>query len=280
MNGPKAENETGTSVELTARYEFAQQIAREAGDVTLQYFQKSIDVDRKQDGTPVTIADREAELLLRERINSRFPQDGILGEEHGETAGASGFRWILDPIDGTKSFVSGVPLYTTLIGVLKNETPQIGVIAAPALGEMLHAQVGGGAWYEQRERTPVRAKVSSCGSLSDAVFVTSERATFDDRDAGDAYRQLENTARLTRTWGDAYGYLLVATGRAELMIDAILSVWDAAAVAPVMTEAGGTFTDWQGKPTIFSREAIGTNGPILNEVLEIVRSFPPLKQDG
>jgi fructose-1,6-bisphosphatase/inositol monophosphatase family enzyme len=122
----------------------------------------------------------------------------------------------------------------------------------------------------------VRAEVSRCDRLADAVFVTSERATFDDRQAGDAYLRLEAAARLTRTWGDAYGYLLVATGRAELMMDAILSVWDAAAVMPVVTEAGGTFTDWRGEQTIFASESIGTNGPILAEVLAITREFPRL----
>ena len=267
------------SQELTERYEFAQIIAREAGDVTLRYFQTSIDVDRKGDGTPVTIADRQAELHLRERIAARFPEDAILGEEHGEKTGTSGFRWILDPIDGTKSFVAGVPLYTTLIGVLQHEVPQIGVIAAPALGALIHAQVGKGAWYEQPERNAVQALVSQCDRLADALFLTSERATFDERNAGDAYRQLEAATRLTRTWGDAYGYLLVATGRAELMVDAILSVWDAAAVLPVVTEAGGTFTDWQGEQTIFAQESIGTNGPILAEVLAITREFPPIGSD-
>ncbi len=118
--------------------------------------------------------------------------------------------------------------------------------------------------------------MSRCNQLANGVFVTSERGTFDQRGAGDAYSQLESAAGVTRTWGDAYGYLLVATGRAELMIDAILSVWDAAAVMPVLTEAGGSFTDWQGNSTIFAREAIGTNGLVIEEVLAITSRFPGL----
>lgn len=259
--------------ELKARYEFARQIAHEAGQLTLTYFQQSIDVDRKDDGSPVTIADREAESLLRRRILEHFPSDGIVGEEHGTQDGTTDFCWILDPIDGTKSFVSGVPLYTTLIGVLECDQPRIGVIAAPALAESIHAMTGQGAWYEQPNQPPAKAQVSSCASLSDAVFVTSERATFDERDAGDAYARMESATRLTRTWGDAYGYMLVATGRAEVMIDALLCVWDAAAVLPVVTEAGGTFTDWQGNATIYAGEAIGTNGRVAEEALAITRPF-------
>lgn len=260
--------------ELQARYEFARQIGNEAGQLTLKYFQQPIDVDRKDDGSPVTIADREAESLLRRRIGEQFPDDGIVGEEFGTQDGTSNYRWILDPIDGTKSFVSGVPLYTTLIGVLENDAPRVGVIMAPALSESIHALTGQGAWYEQPDRAPCKAHVSSCSSLADAVFVTSERAAFDERNAAAAYASMEAAARLTRTWGDAYGYLLLATGRAEVMIDALLSVWDAAAVLPVVTEAGGTFTDWQGNSTIYAGEAIGTNTHVAAEALAITRQFP------
>ncbi len=130
---------------LKNRYEFALRIAADAGQITERYFQQPFQVDQKEDGSPVTIADREAETLLRKLINKEFPDDGVLGEEFGEESGSSGFRWILDPIDGTKSFVSGVPLYTTLIGVLENDEPRIGVISAPALGEMIHARIGHGS---------------------------------------------------------------------------------------------------------------------------------------
>ena len=262
------------ATEVQQRYTLARRIAAEAGQLTLKYFQTHLAVDRKGDGSPVTIADREAELLLRQRICESFPEDGIVGEEHGEIAGSTGFCWILDPIDGTKSFVSGVPLYTTLVGVVQHDEPQVGVIAVPALGEVIDAVRGGGAWYRRPGRAPQRAHVSQTPRLSEAVFVTSERAPFDQRAAGDAYAQLERSCWLTRTWGDAYGYLLVATGRAELMVDAILNVWDAAAVLPVMLEAGGTFTDWQGRTTIYASEAMGTNGRVLEEALAITSQFP------
>src|SRR5215213_9990543 len=134
--------------EIAERLQFAVEIAREAGDGTLKYFRRSdLAVERKADNSPVTVADRSAEELLRRRIGERFPQDAIIGEELGEQAGQSGFQWVLDPIDGTKSFIYGVPFYTTLVAVLENDGPQIGVIHAPALGETVYAANGGGCWY-------------------------------------------------------------------------------------------------------------------------------------
>ena len=270
---------TPEAAELLARYQLAQQIAREAGDVTLQYFQKPIEIDRKEDNSPVTVADRAAETLLREAITRAFPEDEILGEEFGVKEGTSAFRWILDPIDGTKSFISGVPLYGTLIGIVKDERSVAGVIHMPALNEMVHAAVGQGAWYQRRADPPVRAHVSDTQNLADGLFVFSERHTFDERvtasgnGARDAFLELEAAAGITRTWGDCYGYLLVATGRAVVMMDPILCVWDAAALQPILEEAGGTFTDWQGEPTVFHEEGVGTNGRVLDEVLAVTRRF-------
>lgn len=261
--------------ELEPRLKFAVEIARRAGEQTLELFRATdLDVDRKADGSPVTAADRAAEELLRALIVERFPDDAILGEEFGETAGTSGFRWVLDPIDGTKSFVSGVPLYTTLVAVLHENEPKIGVVFAPAAGEMVYAAEGGGCWHVVGDGEPRACHVSSVDKLADAVFLTtSVRAFTTDReiDGRPAYDRLQSATRLSRTWGDAFGYLLVATGRAEIMIDPKLSLWDAAAIQPVIEEAGGKFFDWQGRATVHSEEAIATNGALSDAVLSCIR---------
>jgi len=260
--------------ELTERLDLARAIAIEAGELTLKYFlQPELRVDVKGDDSPVTIADRQAETLMRERISARFPHDAILGEEHGRTAGTSPFEWVLDPIDGTKSFVAGVPLYTNLVAVLFEGEAVIGVINAPAAGEMAYAQTGGGgAWYQRLVEPPRQAQVSQVDRLDDALFVTTEVSGFaTSRQAMPTYLQLQAATRLSRTWGDAYGYLLVATGRAEVMIDPAMNLWDAAAILPIIQEAGGTFTDWKGNTNIRAGEGIATNGRLLEQVIEYTK---------
>jgi histidinol phosphatase-like enzyme (inositol monophosphatase family) len=260
---------------LAPRLEFARRIAREAGQITLRYFQSdALAVDRKSDDSPVTVADREAEQHLRGAIAERFADDAILGEEFGERAGTSGYRWILDPIDGTKSFIHGAPLYTTLVGVEHEGRGVVGVIYAPATDEMVSAAVGQGAWYVRQGGNPRRAQVSSVETLSAGLFLTTEIASFTKHrqpDAVDVYLQLQNQSRLARTWGDAYGYLMVAVGRAEAMLDPEMNLWDAAAIQPILEEAGGTFTDWRGEPTIHGGEGVATNRCVLEEVLAVTR---------
>jgi histidinol phosphatase-like enzyme (inositol monophosphatase family) len=278
------------SDELSQRMQLACDAAREAGHLTLQYFRRSdLQVDLKHDASPVTVADREAEQLLRKRISAAFGNDGILGEEFGEQAGTSGFRWILDPIDGTKSFIHGVPLYAVLIGVeqiagsgqqvaggnlpaASRQPPasQIGVIYIPPLDEMVFAAAGQGAWHLLGEQPKRAARVSQTKSLADGMFLTSGLTGFHRRGAWQFFERLTKAAKLTRTWGDAYGYMLVATGRAEAMVDPVMNVWDAAALLPILQEAGGTFTDWQGNPTIHGGEGIASNSLVLNEVLRLV----------
>jgi histidinol phosphatase-like enzyme (inositol monophosphatase family) len=262
--------------DIQRRLDLAIRAARAAGELTLQYFgRRGLQVDRKSDASPVTVADRSAEQILREQIAAEFPDDAILGEEFPPREGTSGFRWILDPIDGTKSFISGVPLYATLVGIECEGKPTIGVIEIPALGERAWAAIGGGAWHETREAPPQKAAVSTRDRLADGVFVVSEVANFAARGRGDAFERLQAAAGITRTWGDGYGYLLVATGRAEVMVDPIMNVWDAAAILPVVAEAGGTFTDWQSKPTIHSGEGVATNGRVFAEVMGLLESGKP-----
>jgi histidinol phosphatase-like enzyme (inositol monophosphatase family) len=262
------------SDDLTARLNFARGIAADAGQLTLDFFQqRHLAVERKGDDSPVTQADRQAELLMRERIAAAFPEDGIVGEEHGEIAGSSPFQWILDPIDGTKSFVSGVPLYSVLIGVLYEGQSVIGVIHVPGLEETVYAAKGQGAWWVRRGAEPVAARVSNTSALSDGVFVTSQVDSFAKYKTAEAYSALEQAAYITRTWGDGYGYLLLATGRVEAMVDPVMNLWDAAAIQPVLEEAGGTFTDWQGNPGVHAGEGVGTNSLVLEEVLAVTRKY-------
>jgi histidinol phosphatase-like enzyme (inositol monophosphatase family) len=264
---------------IQTRLESAVRIAREAGDLTLNYFRRQdLAVEFKADSSPVTAADRAAEELLRERIAEEFPDDSILGEEFGATVGTSGYQWVLDPIDGTKSFVHGVPIYTTLVAVLAENEPQLGVIYAPACRELVYAAKGGGCWYSdgrQGDEAPTPARVSSVRQLRESLLLTSEIGNFRTarkNDALAAYLELERSARLARTWGDGYGYLMVATGRAEVMIDPVMNLWDAAPLQTIIEEAGGTFTDWQGRPTVHSGDSIATNGLVADEVLAIVGS--------
>lgn len=256
---------------VIARLNFILPAIRAAGDLTLRYFrQADVTVERKSDASPVTIADREAEKLLREAIAAAFPDDEVLGEELGERPGTSGYRWILDPIDGTKSFISGVPLYSTLVGLEKSGQTLLGAILIPALDECVYAARGHGAWYVRGNEPAELARVSSTDSLAESLFLTSEVKTFDENNRRTAFDRLQQASRLTRTWGDGYGYLLVATGRADLMVDAKMNVWDCAALQPIIEEAGGKFTDWRGEATIYGGDAVASNGQVHNEALKLM----------
>jgi len=266
------------SDEINSRLKLAREIAREAGELTLDFFQQAIEVERKGDDSPVTQADQQAEQLMRKRIAACFPNDAIVGEEFGEQEGTSGFQWILDPIDGTKSFIAGVPLYSVLVAVVQDDSALIGMIAIPALNEFIYAAKGQGAWWVQGDSQPQPARVSNRQHLSDGIFVTSQVDGFDDGHRSEAYRRLERAAYITRSWGDGYGYLLVATGRVEVMVDPEMNVWDAAALQTVLEEAGGTFTDWQGQPGFRAGEGVATNGHVLKEVLAITCDYPKTRR--
>lgn len=259
--------------DLKTRLELAIDAARRAGELTLRHFnQPDLNVERKRDGTPVTVADREAEESIRRRIIAAFPGDAILGEEMPDRLGDSGYRWILDPIDGTKSFIHGVPLYGTMVGVEHDNQCVIGVVVLPALDEYVYAARGQGTWWLRRGDTqPRRASVSQVDHLAEATFCITSVSEFVHTGRLSAYDELRGQCRLTRGWGDCFGYVLIATGRAELMIEPELNLWDMAALQPILEEAGGTFTDWEGKPTIHSGEGVGTNGRLRDQVLAVTR---------
>ena len=243
-----------------------EEVARKAGNIALDFYRDRPAVEIKADGSPVTIADRNAERAAREWIASRFPDDGIVGEELGASPGRSARRWIIDPIDGTKSFVAGVPLWGTLIAVCEGETVLAGAVYCAAVGEMLVAADGEGCFLNGS-----RARVSAVANLAEATVLTTglkfERRP--ERQAG--WQKLVAAARIGRTWGDCYGYLLVATGRAEVMTDAIVAEWDTAAVQRCVVEAGGVFTNWEGKPTAFGGSAIATNAFVADEARRLLQ---------
>lgn len=267
-----------TNAPYRDRFHLAKSIAKSAGRKTLDYFQTDrFEVIRKGDGSPLTVADQETERFLRDEIAKNFPDDEIMGEEFGHTPGDSGFKWVLDPIDGTRSFIHGVPLYGTMVAVIdqrdmKSPKAVIGAIHIPGLNEGIYASTGQGAWHYQGDAEPVRASVSDNKSLADSIFVTTGMETFFERDAADKFVDLSRAVEFSRTWGDVYGYLLVATGRAEAMVDPALNIWDAAAVQPIIEEAGGIFTDWKNRPTFDGGDAIGSNGQFHQQILDILTS--------
>jgi histidinol phosphatase-like enzyme (inositol monophosphatase family) len=253
--------------ELEELLDFAVGLARGAGDITLSHFRRLSTVDRKADGSFVTQADREAERFIRSRIDEKFPHDSILGEEEEARAGSTGRRWIIDPVDGTYSFVHGVPLYGVLIALEIEDEACLGVVNLPALGEIVYAARGVGCFWND-----ARARVSATSSLADALLLATDFGTCEAYGFGEAARRLEQSAGARRTWGDCYGHILVATGRAEVMLDPVMNVWDCAPLLPILEEAGGTFTDWSGRRTIRGGNAISTNGLLFDSVLDHVAS--------
>jgi histidinol-phosphatase len=234
------------------------------GRRTLAYFNTGVAVEIKADNTPVTCADRESEQIIRERITRSFPDHTILGEEGALKEGDPDYRWIIDPIDGTKTFVSGVPLYGVLIGVEVRSRPAVGAVYMPALDEMVSAATGLGCWWNGRP-----ARVSPVTRLAEAAVMVTDIGSALARSEG--YGRLVPATKLQRTWGDCYGYLLVATGRAEAMIDTAVNPWDCAPILPILEEAGGRFTTWAGEATIWGKDGVGTNAALHEQVLAFLK---------
>jgi histidinol-phosphatase len=254
-----------TTPPLSDLLDFALDAAWQAGRITLGYFQSGVAVERKGDDSPVTIADKQSEQKLRSLIQAQWSDHGMIGEEYGTQTGTSPLTWIMDPIDGTKSFIHGVPFYAVLLALTDGEKPLVGVAHFPALNETVYAAQGMGCFWNGR-----RAQVSSVNTLKDAALLASDVDSFERTGKAAAWRRLIDATYIQRTWGDAYGYALVATGRAEVMVDPIMNVWDCAPFGVIMAEAGGTFTDWQGTPTIHGGESIATNGTLFNDVMQTV----------
>ena len=254
-------------MDLRGYLDFAAQTAYEAGRTTLGYFQTgAARPESKPDGSPVTAADREAERLMRARIAARYPGHAVVGEEYGaEEEGAASHRWILDPIDGTRAYVRGVPLYGVLIGLEIEGRCEVGVAYFPALDEMVRAATGEGCYLNGR-----RAAASGAGTLADGIVSFTDAASFEEHGREQAFRRLRRAASTSRGWSDAYGHALVATGRAELMLDPVMNPWDCAPFPPILREAGGFFGDWSGNETIYAGEALSTTRTLLPEVLRLI----------
>lgn len=252
---------------LQPYFDFITETAYLAGRLTLAHFQTGVRADFKADHTPVTLADKAAEELIRRRIEDHFPSHAIIGEEFGEKTQVSAtHRWLIDPIDGTKSFLRGVPLYGVLIGLEIEGKVEVGAAYFPALDEMLAAATGLGCWWNGR-----RARVSRVPRLDQAWVAFTNPASFERHGRARQFQRLMQTAYHMAGWSDAYGYLLVATGRVEVMLDPIMATWDCGPFPPILREAGGYFGDWRGQETIYGLEALATNQELLPEVLAIIK---------
>lgn len=255
------------SENLREYLDFAVETAYRAGRGTLAHFQTGVRPDVKADHTPVTIADLEAEKLIRGRIEQCYPHHAVLGEEYGlKDIASATHRWLIDPIDGTRAFVRGVPLYGVLLGLEIEGRVEVGAAYFPALDEMVAAATGEGCWWNGR-----RAHVSRVSTLKDATVAFTDVAKFEEYGRDGAWKRFMEMSAYRAGWSDAYGYALVATGRVELMLDPVMNPWDCAPFPPIVKEAGGFFGNWQGEATIYGNEALATSQVLLPEVLAVIR---------
>ena len=254
-------------VNLQPYLNFAKQLAYRAGRITLSYYNKGIHYDRKKDESPVTAADRATEQFIRGEIEKAYPSHAIVGVEYGEKAGAKNpFRWIVDPIDGTKSFMKGVPFYSVLIALEIEGVSRVGVVCFPALDEILYAADGLGAWWNGK-----RARVSEVKNLKEAVFTYTSWSGFRTKKRLDVFDNMHKECFYGRGWSDAYGYHMVATGRAEIMLDPSIKIWDVAPMSPIFREAGGWFGSWSGKEGHTHGEGLAVNAALKSKVLKLMR---------
>lgn len=255
-------------MDLALYRSFLTDLAVESGDFIRSFYGRSdLAVETKGDTSPVTAADRGAELLLRRRIADRFPDHGIIGEEYGNERAEAEFTWVLDPIDGTKSFISAVPLWGTLIALLHRGQPVLGCIHQPILGQLL---LGDGV-SATLNGAPVRCR--STTQVEAATILTSDHLNLGRYQNGPACDRLLGRARLARTWGDCYGYLLLACGQADVCLDPIMNPWDIAALIPVVRGAGGVITDWHGGAAYPAAHTVAAATPVLHAaVVEALRA--------
>ena len=248
----------------------AVRIAKAAGELTMRHFRAGVAVETKADRSPVTIADREAERLCRRMIAETYPDDGVLGEEFGHERPRAARQWIIDPIDGTISFVRGVPLFGVLVAVEVEAEAIVGVAHFPAIGETVAAASGCGCFFNGHT-----SRVSDVDDLAAALVLTTDASAAAGRELRDGWARLSDRAGLARTWGDCYGHALVATGRAEAMVDPILCLWDSAALLPIVREAGGVYTDARGRADHRGSEGISTNAALAGQVRELLGVSSP-----
>lgn len=247
------------------RYEKAIDIARRAGQVAMKYFDTALTVETKGDDSPVTIADRETEQLLRGCLAEAFPGDGFLGEEYGDTPGTTGYRWIIDPIDGTRSYVRGIPTWAVLLGLEYQGERIAGVVDASPLGHTYHALRGGGAYRNDR-----RIHVSDETDLKKALLFYTGLQWFQQAGAEQMFFELVRRTDRQRGYGDWHGFLLVAQGSGEVMVDHGCHIWDVAGIQVIVEEAGGRFSNWDGGIDITRPDYLVSNGKLHDAVLGIL----------
>ncbi len=235
------------SEDIPAFSNFAVDIARRGGGCAKQWFRSNCAVDVKKDNSPVTIADRTTEELLRKSIQERYPDHGLLGEEYGSDNLQARYVWSIDPIDGTRSFVSGNPVWGTLVALLHEGIPVVGAVEMPALVESWNASAGCGCWFSERGGTQTRCAVSACKRLEDAIFCTTSPLYFHESEKSLIWKLIE-TVGDTRFGGDCYIYCLLASGFVDLVVESELHPFDYLPLVPIIQEAGGIITDWQGAP--------------------------------
>ena len=255
----------------------ALELCQTASQLTLDWFQnRSLEVQRKSDGSPVTQADRETEDFLRQELEQRWPDDAIVGEESAAKPGTSGRTWYVDPIDGTKSFACGVPLYATLLAMHDQQGPAIGVICLPAMGEVVYAGRGLGCYAKELTATSqeaVPAKVTGAAAAdSNSAPRRHQVACLSGLEylPAAARQSLLDSEVLIRTWGDAYGYALLATGRVDAMIDFGMNPWDTAPMAVVVPEAGGIITSWQGGDAMASPSVLAATPSLHPQLAQLL----------
>lgn len=255
------------STELLRRYEAMQRFGRDAGDLALDYFNRGAHVETKPDLSPVTIADKSAEKLLRDELSALFPNDGFLGEEHGNQPGTSGYRWIIDPIDGTRCFIRKIPHWATLVGLEYNGEIVAGIAYEPVYNNMYRAAIGHGAFKNDE---PIR--ISGIAKLNETLACYSGFRFFQEAGKDSQFHRLLNAVDRARGYGDYYGFLLVAQGSCDLMVDHGVHIWDIAALKIIVEEAGGQFSDWSGGQDLERPDCIASNRHVHQDALAILQS--------
>ncbi len=243
---------------------FVQELATASGAVIRQYFRTGYTVENKSDDSPVTIADRKAETVMREQIMQRFPEHGIMGEEFAPHQPDADYQWVLDPIDGTKAFVSHSYLFGTLIALLHKGRPILGVINHPLLNDFL-VGMAGKSWLNGK---PVQ--IRPCRRIEDAIMLSGPYWTVFEHQNGPAFETISKRVQRHNNWGDCHGYYVVAAGGADIMADPIMNPWDLMALIPIIEGAGGVITDWQGNDAVSGNSIIATGGTIHDELIQLL----------
>lgn len=248
---------------------FSRILAYEGGKCVKQYFRKSISVESKEDESPVTIADRKAEEKMRALIMKEYPDHGIIGEEFGAFRPEAKYKWILDPIDGTKSFICGAVSFGTLIALLEDKEPVLGIFYQPILNELLIGD------NNETLLNGKKVNVRYCLNVEDAVLLTTDHLDIGRHQDAAGFEKLIRMVRLYRNWGDCYGYYLLATGFADIMMDAVMSPWDSLPIIPIVRGAGGTVSDYQGNDPVRGTSIVASSPEIHEQLISILN--PDLK---